>query len=48
MLSSLDALKGLKLVELFLDGNPCKKRIKDNAHYVRYPPYTSVHLSGIT
>ncbi|KAG5676794.1 hypothetical protein PVAND_006602 [Polypedilum vanderplanki] len=34
MLSSLDAFKNLPIVELFLDGNPCKKRFKDNSHYV--------------
>lgn len=34
--TALDALKGLPLVELVLDGNPLKDRIKDNSVYVRY------------
>lgn len=36
MLNSLNSLRGLPLVELFLEGNPLKKRVRDQAHYVRY------------
>lgn len=48
MLSSLEAIRGLPLVELFLDGNPCKKRIRDHAHYVRYLAFPSEHSDGVT
>ncbi|CRL06807.1 CLUMA_CG019592, isoform A [Clunio marinus] len=34
MLNSLDSLRGLPLVELFLDGNPFRKRVRDQANYV--------------
>jgi nuclear RNA export factor len=36
MLNSLDSLKGLPLVELFIDGNPFKKRTRDSAVLTRY------------
>lgn len=36
MMNSLDCLRGLQLVELFLDGNPFKNRYRENANYVRY------------
>lgn len=48
MLTALDSLRGLPLVELFLEGNPCKKRIKDHAHYVRYYELLFAPSDGIT
>lgn len=48
MMNSLDAFRGLPLVELFLEGNPCKKRIRDNAHYVRYLVFSSAPSDGVT
>ncbi|CAO1332196.1 unnamed protein product [Diamesa hyperborea] len=34
MISALDSLKGLPLIELMLEGNPCKDRIKDQLQFV--------------
>ena len=48
MLSALDSLRGLPLVELFLEGNPCKNRVKDRTHYVRYFALTSAFSDGVT
>lgn len=45
MLNALDSLRGLPLVELFLDNNPCKKRVRDNAHYIRY---IALYSDGVT
>jgi nuclear RNA export factor len=47
MLNSLDAFRGLPLVELFLDGNPCKKRARDHSLYVRYQSF-SITSQGVT
>lgn len=47
MMNTLDSLKGLPLVELFLDGNPIKKRIRDE-QYVRYIAFNSALSRGVT
>jgi hypothetical protein len=36
MLSSLDNLRGLPLIEAFFDGNPFKNRLRERSVYVRY------------
>lgn len=35
-MNSLDSLKSLNLIEINLEGNPLKDRIKDQTVYVRY------------